>query len=528
MSEPTVLAIAQFNPVVGDIEGNAARILAAYRKGIDKDAQIVVFPELALIGYPPEDLVLSPSFRAAAMEALRELAKKTKDAALITGALWEDEGKVYNAAVMMAGGRIVHVQPKLALPNYGVFDEKRIFTPGEKQEVASWRGHRLGLMVCEDIWQPELAVNLKKKGAQALIAINASPFEADKLMLRRERVKAAAKAAGLPVIYANMIGGQDDIVFDGGSFSVDAEGVVVSQLPQFAEGVYVLPAKAKSLLREETLWEAMKLGLKDYVKKNGFSSVVLGLSGGIDSAVSAAVAVDALGKKNVHGVLLPSPYTSRESTEDAETLAKNLGIETITVPITEAMLTFEERLNPVFKDSGWMENVAVGGNLQARLRGVMLMALSNRFGWMLLSTGNKSELAVGYSTLYGDSCGGYNVLKDLYKTQVYELAGWRNRQGAVIPRRSIMKDPTAELAPGQRDQDQLPPYDLLDAILGFHLEGRMSAEEIIAEGYRREVVEKVVRMVKAAEYKRRQSCPGVKLTSMLFGKDRRYPLTNGF
>ncbi len=529
MSAPLTLAIAQCNPIVGDIAGNAEMILAQYKQACAKGADIAVFPELALVGYPPEDLILSPSFRADAMKALHAIAKKTtKDNALIVGSVWEEKGRSYNAAIMMAGGKILHVQPKLSLPNYGVFDEKRLFSAGDKQSVVKWCGVTFGLLVCEDVWTQALPVNLKRKGATVLIAINASPFEAGKLALRHAQVKKAALAAKLPVVYANMAGGQDDIVFDGGSFSVSAAGKIVSQLPEFEEGVFVLPTLAKTMSREETLWQAMKTGLRDYVRKNGFTGVVLGISGGIDSAVTATVAADALGRENVKGVLLPSPYTSRESNEDALALAENLGIETMTIPITEAMLTFEERLNPVFHDAAWMENPAVGGNLQARLRGVTLMGLSNRFGWLLLSTGNKSEIAVGYSTLYGDSCGGYNVLKDVYKTQVYALANWRNEQSAAIPRRSITKEPTAELKPGQRDQDQLPPYVTLDAILALHIEGRKPANEIVAKGYKRDVVEKVLRMVRLSEYKRRQSCPGVKLSPMLFGKDRRFPLTNKF
>jgi NAD+ synthetase len=397
------------------------------------------------------------------------------------------------------------------------------------------------MLVCEDVWHEAMSADLKSKAAQLVIVINASPFEADKLTRRREVVTAAAKQVGAPFIYANIVGAQDDIVFDGGSFAVSADGKLEAQLSEFEAALGIIEYEngklssnnhVQALSLEESLWMAMQLGLRDYVRKNGFNTVVLGLSGGIDSALTAALAVDALGPDHVKGVLLSSPYTSHESVEDALALAKLLDIETMNVPITAGMEIFEEVLSPVFLESGWMENPAIGGNLQSRLRGVSLMAISNNFGWLLLSTGNKSEVAVGYSTLYGDSCGAYNVLKDLYKTQVYALAHWRNGQkkmgGQVIPLRSITKAPTAELAPGQKDEDNLPPYATLDRILSLHIEGRQSADEIIAQGFERGVVEKVIRLVRINEYKRRQSCPGVKLSAMLFGKDRRFPLTNKY
>lgn len=536
MSLPAI-AIAQINVTVGDIAGNAKKILAAYDNAVVQGAELVVFPELCLIGYPPEDLVLMPGFRERAMTGLRELAKHTQSkAAMIVGSVWDnrfvtsgEDESVYNAAVLMDEGRILHVQPKTTLPNYGVFDEKRLFVP-ESPEPVEWRGHMLGLMVCEDIWNQEVAQQHKQLGADVIIVINASPFEAGKLQLRRKVVCEAVKESGLPVVYAALVGGQDDIVFDGGSFAVDHGCTVTTQFPQFREHVALIRSVGDTALMplEETLWEAMKLGLRDYVEKNNFPGVLLGLSGGIDSAVTAAVAVDALGKARVRGVLLPSPYTSKESTEDALELANYLGIETVTVPITPGMQVMKEVLSPMFHDAAWMENISIGGNLQARLRGITLMALSNQSGFMLLSTGNKSEIAVGYTTLYGDSCGGYNVLKDLYKTQIYTLANWRNAQGRVIPERSITKAPSAELKPGQTDQDQLPPYEVLDVILALHIEGRLAETEIIAREFDPATVRQIVRLVRLSEYKRRQSCPGVKLSPMLFGKDRRYPLTNGF
>jgi len=538
------LAIAQINPTVGDIAGNAAKILDYYQRARLQGAELIICPELSLIGYPPEDLILMPAFRREAMQAVEKLAAKTAGGpALIVGSPWEENGLIYNAAILLDGGKIVHVQPKTILPNYGIFDEKRIFAEGSGPKVVQWRNHRLGLLICEDIWADHLSLDLKKQGAELLIVINASPFESGKLQQRKEVAARAVKASGLPLIYVNTVGGQDDIVFDGGSFMMAADAQVVYQLPEFEEVlvVYCHPAGREAsaqdltrscaslpLAQDDRLWQAMCLGLGDYGRKNGFSGVVLGLSGGIDSALSAAVAVDALGAANVKGVLLPSPYTAKESIEDALESARLLGIKTMSVPITPGMEIFEEVLSPVFKKTDWMEDVTVGGNVQSRLRGMTLMAISNRFGWLLLSTGNKSEIAVGYSTLYGDSCGGYNVLKDVYKTQVYTLAQWRNEKKRVIPQHSITKAPSAELAPGQKDEDQLPPYALLDRILALHLEGRQSAEEIIAQGFDKATVEKVVKLVRQSEYKRRQSCPGVKLSPMLFGRDRRFPLTNKF
>jgi len=544
------IALAQINVTVGDIAGNTEKIISAYDDAFAKGAELVVFPELCLIGYPPEDLVLVSAFRAAAMQALSELAKHTVGkAAMIVGSVWDnalvtsgEDESIYNAAILLEAGSVTHVQPKTLLPNYGIFDEKRLFD-SEVPEVIGWRGHKLGVLVCEDVWSPDLAVELQEQGAEILIVINASPFEIGKMESRLEVSRAAVEASNLPLVYVNLVGGQDDIVFDGGSFALAADGKITAQLLQFEEIVCVIPSVAEGYASKKgdtstalrfaqddkwQLWSAMKLGLTDYVGKNGFKGVLLGLSGGIDSAVTAALAVDALGANQVRGVLLPSPYSSNDSNEDALELAKNLGIHTDTISITPAMEVIEELLNPVFKDAAWMENVAIGGNIQARIRGQILMALSNKTGFMLLSTGNKSEIAVGYTTMYGDACGGYNVIKDLYKTQVYTLANWRNLQGKIIPERTITKPPSAELKPDQRDSDELPPYDLLDAVLELHIEGRMSAEEIVAEGFEKPVVEKILGMVRLSEYKRRQSCPGVKLSSMLFGKDRRYPLTNKF
>ena len=528
------IAIAQINTTVGDIAGNAQKIMEYYNKASAKGADMVVFPELCLIGYPPEDVVLTPSFRQEAMHTAQGLAAQTMGGAtMIIGCPWDRGGQVLNAALLLDNGAVSHIQSKTHLPNYGIFDEKRLFGAGDGPKVFNWRGIKVGMLICEDMWYPQTSRDLAVAGAQMIFVINASPFEAGKLAQRKAFAMRAIEQSRVPLIYANAIGGQDDIVFDGGSFVMDGERNVLLQMEEFAEALEIFdlesPANSRiPLPTEETLWQAMVLGLRDYVRKNGFSAVTLGLSGGIDSAVSAAVAVDALGAANVTGVLLPSPYTSTDSIEDAMMTAKMLGINTLNIPITESMQVMHQVLNPVFNDEKWMENVAVGGNLQARLRGLTLMSLSNQYGWLLLSTGNKSEIAVGYTTLYGDSCGGFNVLKDAYKTQVYALANWRNKQGEVIPQRSITKAPTAELAPGQKDQDQLPPYEVLDAILAHHIEGRESAREIIARGFNADITNKVVRMVRLNEYKRRQSCPGVRLSSMMFGRDRRFPLTNKF
>jgi NAD+ synthetase len=516
------LLLAQLNPVVGDISANAQKILDAYKEA--KPGSIVVCPELSLIGYPPEDLLLMPAFRAMAMQEARNIAAATTEAGLVFGTAWEEGGALYNAAIFASNGRINHIHYKMMLPNYGVFDEKRYFSPGHTTKSFEWNGSRMAIVVCEDIWHVQFAEGLGKQHPELIIVVNASPFETGKLAVRHQVVARAAQLVKTPIAYINLCGGQDDIVFDGGSFIMNAEGYVTAQAPQFAVGIFSGEEIHQPMDEDEQIWNAMKTGLSDYVHKNGFKSVLLGLSGGIDSAVTAAVAVDALGKENVRGVLLPSPYTSSHSNEDALELAKNLGIQTDTIPITPAMQAMEQTLAPMMLNV--MEDIAVGGNIQARIRGQILMAISNKTGAMLLSTGNKSEIAVGYTTLYGDSCGSYNCIKDVYKTDVYRLARWRNQRGRIIPERSITKAPSAELAPGQKDSDQLPDYGILDAILRLHIEGRLSAVEIMAHGFDAATVNRVVKLVRQSEYKRRQSAPGVKISSMLFGKDRRFPLTN--
>lgn len=546
------LALAQMNPLVGDLAGNAARIVAMARAAAEQGADLVLYPEMTLTGYPPEDLVLVSAFRQAAWDAARQIAKDTESLKcdLIFGNLWEENGQIFNASVLASGGRLTRLRSKHALPNYGVFDEMRVFAVGDAPRVVDWRGHRLGLLICEEVWDVALAKSLGEQGAEILLVQNASPYHIGKAGQRKQVVDAAVKATGLPLVYLNLLGGQDELVFDGRSYVVDAAGTDVARLPAFAESLAITrwetgadgwrcvdAPMVETRGNEETIYHALVLGLRDYVTKNGFPGVVLGLSGGIDSALSAAIAVDALGPDRVLGLCLPSPYSSADSLEDAEQLATTLRVQIHTVPISEAMQAANGALAPLFigRTADTTEE-----NIQARLRGLMLMAVSNKFGHMVLTTGNKSEMAVGYATLYGDMCGGFSVLKDVYKTTVYKLSRWRNTlsagdrallgfhggAGAVIPERSITKPPSAELRPDQKDQDSLPDYDTLDMILRGLVERQLSVRELIAEGMDPVLVEKVARLVWGAEYKRRQSAPGVKITPMAFGRERRWPITN--
>lgn len=530
---PQQIAIAQINPTVGDIAGNVQRITDAYGQAARAGAQLVVFPELALCGYPPEDLVLRPSFREACREAMEQLALLTqsRSAAMIVGGIHEEGGRIYNAAFVLAEGAVQHIQPKVKLPNYGVFDEKRLFVAGGLPSVCTLGETKIGILLCEDMWSSEVPQHLHAQGVQMFVVINASPYEDGKQERRLRVATRIARESAVPLVYVNLVGGQDDLLFDGASFLLGGTGEVLTQLAAFEECVACprMGDAAAALPREASIYGALVMGLRDYVRKNGFKAVLLGLSGGIDSALVAAIAVDALGAQQVKGVLLPSPYNSQDSTDDALGSATLLGIEVATVGISEPMQAVAQALAPVMGDSAqWMEDVSIGGNVQARLRALLLMALSNQSGLMLLSTSNKSEASVGYTTLYGDMCGGYAPIKDVYKTTIYALAHWRNGQGRVIPERSISKAPTAELKPNQRDDDQLPPYDVLDAILERLIEKRESLAQIVAAGFDRSVVERVESLLRTSEYKRRQSPPGTKVTAMLHGRDRRFPLTNGF
>lgn len=550
MTDQLSIALAQLNPTVGDLPGNGRRILAARAEAAAKGADLVVCPELSVSGYPPEDLVLKPFFLDKVAATVDELAAATADGgpALLVGAPWRQDGAVFNAALLLEGGRVAAVRLKHDLPNYGVFDEKRVFVAGPLPGPVNFRGVRLGVMICEDMWTPDVAETLAESGAEILVSPNGSPFETGKLDRRINLATLRVVETGLPLIYVNQVGGQDELVFDGASFALGADRSLAAQAPAFTEsllltrwtrdedGGWVCAEGERHAPPDElgAIYQALTLGLRDYVNKNRFPGVILGLSGGIDSALSAAVAVDALGPDRVHGVMMPSPYTSRESLEDAAESAELLDCRIDTIPIIPAMDAFSSMLAPAFagRDPDITEE-----NLQSRARGVVLMALSNKFGAMVLSTGNKSEVSVGYATLYGDMCGGYSVLKDVYKTTVYALSRWRNDNlpdgargsaGRVVPERVLTKAPTAELKPDQTDQDSLPPYDELDDILRCLVEEEMGVPDIVARGHAPATVDKVWRLLHVAEYKRRQACPGVKITSRLFGRDRRYPITNGF
>jgi NAD+ synthase len=555
MTEALQIAIAQLNPVVGDIDGNVERIEAARQAGAGAD--LIVSGELVLAGYPPEDLVLKQAFQNRIEAAVARLAERTGDGgpALLIGAPWRVAGALTNAALLLDQGRIAAVRVKHDLPNYGVFDEKRVFTPGPLPEPVMFRGVSLGVMICEDMWTPAVCRHLAGRGAQILLVLNGSPFEMEKGGIRQELARARVAESGVPLIYVNLVGGQDELVFDGASFACEPERGVCARAPAWAATVTPTrwqrrrPATrlgggagwvcTEAPLSEEingleSIYAAMVVGLRDYVDKNRFPGVVLGLSGGIDSALTAAVAVDSLGAGRVRCVMLPSPYTSAESREDAVQVAALLGIGLDEIGIEPAMAAFATMLAPLF--AGRPADVTEE-NIQARARGLILMAISNKLGHMLLTTGNKSEMSVGYATLYGDMCGGFSVLKDIYKTTVVALARWRNQThrpdfagpaGRVIPERVITKPPTAELRPNQTDQDTLPPYEELDRILQALIEDEASIEDTVIRGHDPATVRRVWRMIDRAEYKRRQAPPGVKITRRAFGRDRRYPMTNGF
>ena len=542
------IALAQISSVVGDVDANVARIRAARSTAAAQGADLVVTPEFSVGGYPPEDLVRKPAFVAQCEAAIAALAADTADGgpALIVGGPWADGALLYNAAYVLDEGRILARRAKHELPNYGVFDEKRVFDPGPCPGPVVVRGLRIGLMVCEDFWLPAVSETLAETGAELLLSINGSPFEDGKHDRRVALGVARVVETGLPFVFVGLVGGQDELVFDGASFVLNADRSLVVQMAAFEETVAitewvrgdVLSCVAQPLVPAEDrlalIYRCLMTGLRDYVGKNHFPGVLLGLSGGIDSALSAAVAVDALGAARVRTVMLPSPYTGPDSLTDAARCAELLGIRCDTVAITPAMDALDEVLAPLFQGR---EPDVTEENIQSRTRGLLLMALSNKFGDMVLTTGNKSEMSVGYATLYGDMCGGYSVLKDVYKTTVFALCRWRNTHrpagalgpdGPVMPERVITKPPSAELKPDQTDQDSLPPYDTLDAILLGLVEGEQSVDALVAAGHDRATVLRVWRMLDRAEYKRRQAPPGVKISPRAFGRDRRYPITNGF
>jgi NAD+ synthase len=543
------LALAQLNPVAGDIEGNVKKAREARARAAREGADLIAFTELYLTGYPIEDLVLKPALQAAAREACEALARDTGDGGpgMLVGLPWGEAPFVYNAVALLDRGRIEAVRYKYNLPNYGVFDEKRVFAAGPLPQPIEFRGLKLGVPVCEDVWSEEVCEALALEGADLLIVPNGSPYWIDKQEVRYGVAETRVAETRLPLAYVNQVGGQDELVFDGASFVLNADTSLAVQLPAWEEALgltewrreeerwHCLPGQIVEVEEDEAAnYLACVTGLRDYVEKNGFPGVVLGLSGGVDSALCAAMAVDALGPARVYGVMLSYIYTSNESLDDAAATAEALRIRYDIMPVYAAVEGLSKSLEKAFEGT---KPDAAEENLQSRARGTLLMALSNKFGSIVLTTGNKSEVSVGYATLYGDMNGGFNPIKDLYKGQVYTLARYRNRarpkgclgpEGIVIPENVLTKAPTAELKPGQRDQDTLPPYEVLDDILNCLVELEMPLPEIAARGHAPELVKKVERMLYLAEYKRRQAAPGVKITAKNFGRDRRYPITNKF
>jgi NAD+ synthase len=543
------IAIGQLNPIVGDVHGNVELALEAWAQAHAEGADLLVLSELFISGYPPEDLVLKPSFQDACRHAAESLAAQTVNGPwIIAGSPWRDGEKLHNGVLLIGDGQVQAVRYKVELPNYGVFDERRVFQPGPLPGPVDFRGLRIGMPICEDVWIEDVVECLLETGAELLITPNGSPYWQNKADERVQVVVSRVVEAGLPIIYVNQFGGQDELVFDGGSFAIHADRTLAFQMPQFeaaiamtdwrkdGEGAWRCVSGPNADLPDldEANWRACVIGLRDYVDKNRFPSVVLGLSGGIDSAICAAIAVDALGADRVHCIMLPYRYTSELSLKDAADCAKALGVEYEVVSIADAVEAFETILKPLFGDR---QPDVTEENIQSRVRGTALMAVSNKFGPMVVTTGNKSEVSVGYATLYGDMNGGFNPIKDLYKTQVYRLAAWRNDNqlpqfngpaGVVIPQSIIDKAPSAELREDQTDQDSLPPYDDLDTILNALVEDERSVDEIVAMGYDEAVVRRVEHLLYIAEYKRRQAAPGVKITRRNFGRDRRYPITNRY
>jgi NAD+ synthase len=552
MADQLTITIAQLNQEVGNIAGNAEGILATRKAAAGAD--LIVFPEMQLVGYPPEDLVQKPALIERAAIELDKLAKATGDggAAMLVGSVFVRDGALHNGVALLDEGKVVATRFKYELPNYGTFDEKRYFMPGPLPEPVAFRGAMLGLPICEDIWHPEVCRHLAELGAEIFVSPNGSPYEIDKDELRIDGVaKRRAIDTGVPLIYVNRVGGQDEVVFDGASFVVGSEGALWAQLPDWQEAVVPTrwsrvaagtgtrwrcePSEVHELASHpEDIYCAMVVALRDYVNRNRFPGVVLGLSGGVDSAICAAIAADALGPERVWCVMMPSRYTGQESLSDAAECARMIGCRLDTIAIQPAVEGFDRMLAGSFADR---EVDITEENLQSRIRGVTLMALSNKFGPMLLTTGNKSEMSVGYATIYGDMAGGYNPLKDAYKLTVFAISRWRNTKrpriglgpdGPVIPENIIAKPPSAELRPDQKDSDSLPPYDILDPILTGLVENEKSVDQLAREGFDRETVVRIERLLHLAEYKRRQAPPGVKLGMRNFGRDRRYPITHGF
>lgn len=537
------IGLAQINLIVGDFAANCAKILDYHARAADAD--LLLTPELSVSGYPPEDFILNKSFVDASQKATQELATKITRGALVVGTPWRDGDQVFNAMVMIEGGKITEVQYKYELPNFGVFDEPRVYAQGPLPKPFMFQGVPLGMLICRDLWYSRACSALTKAGAKILLAPNASPYDLEKDVSRKGQARERVVESGAPLVYLNMVGGQDDVVYDGGSFVIGKNGRIAGQAPKFAEHLGyinfdpktgdVTTDLAESSIDgddEADLYQAMCLATRDYVHKNGFQKAIFGLSGGVDSALVAAIASDALGKGNAFCYMLPSPHTSIESLHDAASIVDMLSIEMHRIEITDSMKTVQKSMEKVIELKGLSLE-----NMQSRLRGLMLMTISNQTGALLLTTGNKSEIATGYATLYGDMCGAFNPIKDLYKTQVYAVAKWRNSSEAekygytkwpAMPERVLTKAPSAELRPDQKDQDTLPPYDLLDKILYKLIEQNQSIAEIVAHGYDQATVLQIAQMLDKSEYKRRQAAPGPKLSIKAFGKDRRMPVTQSW
>ena len=554
------LALAQVNGLVGGFKANAEKVKSVCAKVRKMGADVVLFPELMVTGYPPEDLLLKEKFIEDCQKTLKKIASTTHGLTAVVGYAEKEAGKLYNSAALICDGKYVATARKMLLPNYGVFDEKRYFTEGEEPLRFSLKGAQIGLTICEDIWEESGPGKSLSKHIDLLINISSSPYHKGKAQVRRQMIIKRAKAYKCPIAYVNLVGGQDELVFDGHSLVVGSDGGIIAQANSFEEEVLFFditlpsknskakargirsvkaPASLSKIIKlkelpahsyiekseEEEVYSALVLGTRDYIRKNGFSKVILGLSGGVDSSLTAAIAVDALGAANVVGVLMPSPHSSTGSINDSLELAKNLKIKTFTLPIVSAMKAYEYILQETFKDT---EPGLAEENLQARIRGNLLMALSNKFGWMVLTTGNKSEFSMGYCTLYGDMAGGFAVIKDVPKVLVYQLSNWLNSDKIIIPENVLNKEPSAELRPDQKDTDSLPPYELLDPVLLCYIEEDASLEEIKVAGLSKAETQRIARLVDLSEYKRRQGPPGIKITPKAFGKDRRLPITNRF
>ena len=538
------VSIAQINPIVGSFKQNLQMITEAISQAKNNNADVIIFPELALTGYPPEDLLFRPTFIKKVEETLQQIAQVSTGITSIIGAPVIRGGKLYNMACVLRDGKSVFEYAKQHLPNYRVFDEKRYFNKGKENGIIEINGHKVGLLICEDIWKKSPAKKAKVAGAELLLVLNASPFRSGKTQERLNLLKQRSSDNKIPIVYNNLVGGQDELIFDGESMVFSAEGELTFQAPSFEAGVFtqtLLDGLSQKTIKpsiqsiDHSIYQALILGVKDYVNKNGFPGVMLGLSGGIDSALTMAIAVDALGAENIEAVMMPFHYTADISKHDAAQQAKTQGVNYREIPIENIYDSFIAALSKEFEGTS---RDTTEENIQSRTRGVLLMAMSNKLGKMILATGNKSEMAVGYATLYGDMAGGYAPLKDVFKTKVYELAKYRNELGdgtidnphykEIIPDRVITRPPSAELAPDQVDEDSLPPYDILDAVLRMFIEELQSVNNIVAQGYEREVVERVATLVLLNEYKRRQSAPGIRITKRAFGKDRRYPITSHY